>query len=164
MATYERTLITPNARFDKFLRGDRTALSPTEQQSYQRFKSYGCVACHQGINIGGNLLQRFGVFPDPSQERQTGEVVDRGRYESTHDESDWMVFRVPSLRNVAETAPYFHDGRAATLEDAVRTMARVQLGRSISPEDLQLIVQFLGTLTGEYRGHPVARHRQPAQP
>jgi cytochrome c peroxidase len=155
LATYERTLITPNARFDRYLRGERSALTREEQQGYQLFKSYGCVACHQGINIGGNLLQKFGVFDDPNLGPlcQDG---DAGRFKVTGDQQDRRIFRVPSLRNVAVTAPYFHNGCAATLEAAVNTMARVQLGRPVRPLDVQLIIQFLGTLTGEYRGHTVA--------
>jgi cytochrome c peroxidase len=155
LAEYERSLYTPDARMDRYLRGERAALSADEQQGYRLFKSYGCIACHQGINIGGNLVQKFGVFEDTSAGRRPGDPIDLGRFNATHDAADREVFRVPSLRNVAVTAPYFHDGRAPTLAVAVRTMARVQLGRAISEDDVQKIVAFLGTLTGQYRGKPL---------
>ncbi len=154
LATFERTLITPNARFDRYLRGELAAISSAERQGYGLFKSYGCVACHQGTNIGGNLVQKFGVFEDPDLGPACKDA-DSGRFKITSDPLDMRVFRVPSLRNVAMTAPYFHNGCAATLEVAVNTMARVQLGRPIRAEDARLIIQFLKTLTGEYRGHPV---------
>jgi cytochrome c peroxidase len=155
LASFERFLLTPNARFDRYLRGKRHALTAPEQQGYRLFKSYGCVACHQGINIGGNMYQKFGVFAAPGGVGSPAAVVDLGRYVVTKVPRDRGVFRVPSLRNVAVTAPYFHDGRAATLEWAVDTMAKVQLGRTIPPEEIGLIVQFLHTLTGEYHGRPV---------
>jgi cytochrome c peroxidase len=156
LASFERSLLTPNARFDRYLRGEKDALTAPEQQGYRLFKSYGCVACHQGMNIGGNMYQKFGIFAAPGGMDSPGAVVDLGRYVVTQVPRDREVFRVPSLRNVAVTAPYFHDGRAATLEEAVDTMGRVQLGRTISPEEIELIVQFLHTLTGEYHGRPVA--------
>jgi cytochrome c peroxidase len=162
LASFERSLLTPNSRFDRYLRGERQALSASEQQGYRLFKSYGCATCHQGINIGGNMYQKFGVFAE------TGSVgnptaVDLGRYYVTKVPRDHEVFRVPSLRNVAVTAPYFHDGRARTLADAVETMARVQLGRTLTHEEIDMLVQFLHTLTGEYQGRPVAAPGQKAQ-
>jgi cytochrome c peroxidase len=156
LASFERSLLTPNARFDRYLRGELQALTAPEQQGYRLFKSYGCVACHQGMNIGGNMYQKFGIFATPSGMGGPEEVVDLGRYVLTKVPRDREVFRVPSLRNVAVTAPYFHDGREPTLEGAVDTMARVQLGRTLTPAELGLIVQFLHTLTGEYHGWPVA--------
>lgn len=155
LASFERSLVTPNSRFDRYLRGERDALSIAEQQGYQLFKSYGCVACHQGTNIGGNLFQKFGVFQAPEPPRPADGVGDLGRYFVTNDGRDREVFRVPSLRNVAATPPYFHDGRAATLEVAVDTMARMQLGRQLTRGEIGLIVQFLHTLTGEWRGKPL---------
>jgi cytochrome c peroxidase len=136
LATYERSLLTPGSRFDLWLGGDATALSSQELMGYQLFKSYGCVSCHQGVNVGGNLFERQGIF-HPLAARKP-EVV-----------------RVPSLRNVATTAPYFHDGSAPTLEEAVRKMARAQLNRTMSEHDIAAIVAFLQTLTGNYRGHRV---------
>jgi cytochrome c peroxidase len=156
LASYERSLVTPNARFDRYLRGERQALTVEEQQGYELFKSYGCVACHQGINVGGNMFQKFGVFAETSPSKTAGAALDPGRYAVTAVPRDREVFRVPSLRNVALTAPYFHDGRAATLEEAIATMAEVQLGRSLTPNDIQLIGQFLHSLTGEYQGRPLA--------
>lgn len=152
LASFERSLITPNSRFDRYLRGARDALTPAEQQGYQLFKSYGCVACHQGTNIGGNLFQKFGVFEAPDALPRLTRAIDLGRYEVTRVPRDREVFRVPSLRNVAATAPYFHDGRAATLEVAVDTMARMQLGRHLTQGEIDLIVRFLHTLTGEWNG------------
>jgi cytochrome c peroxidase len=163
LASFERSLLTPNARFDRYLRGERYALTAPEQQGYHLFKSYGCVACHQGMNIGGNMYQKFGIFAAPRGMSSPAVAVDLGRYVITQVPRDREVFRVPSLRNVAVTAPYFHDGRAATLEEAVDTMARVQLGRTIPPEEIGLIVQFLHTLTGEYHGRPVATSVQTAR-
>ena len=156
LVSFERSLLTPNSRFDRYLQGEERALTAPEQQGYRLFKSYGCVACHQGVNIGGNMYQKFGVFADPNSAERPTAVIDLGRYNITQVPRDREVFRVPSLRNVALTAPYFHDGRARTLEDAVETMARVQLGRTLMPEEVGVIVQFLHTLTGEYHGQPVA--------
>jgi cytochrome c peroxidase len=163
LASFERSLLTPNSRFDRYLRGEQHALTAPEQQGYRLFKSYGCVACHQGINIGGNMYQKFGVFAETNGVGSPAAVVDLGRYAVTKVPRDRAVFRVPSLRNVAVTAPYFHDGRARTLAEAVATMARVQLGRTLTPEETEVIVQFLQTLTGEYLGRPVATPAQKAQ-
>ncbi len=136
IATYERSLLTPDSRFDRWLTGETSALSDEEANGYTLFKSLGCISCHQGMNIGGNLFQRHGIFhplasPNPE------------------------VLRVPSLRNVATTAPYFHDGSAPTLEDAVRKMGYAQLNRDLSDEQLNAVVAFLRSLTGSYRGKPV---------
>jgi cytochrome c peroxidase len=155
LASFERSLLTPNARFDRYLPGERDALTAPEQQGYRLFKSYGCVACHQGVNIGGNMYQKFGIFAAPGGMGSPAAVIDWGRYFVTKVPRDREVFRIPSLRNVAVTAPYFHDGRARTLEGAVDTMARVQLGRTLTPAEIGLIVQFLQTLTGDYHGRPV---------
>ena len=150
LAAFERSLVTPRAPFDRYLRGESDAIDPEEKRGYELFKSHGCVACHQGVNVGGNLFQRFGVFDDPAAGGPLTEA-DLGRLALTGKAEDRSVFRVPSLRNVAETAPYFHDGRAATLEQAVAEMARTQLGRALAQPEVDLIVRFLHTLTGEYR-------------
>jgi cytochrome c peroxidase len=155
LATFQRSLLTPNARFDRWLRGEQRAISAQEEQGFQLFKSYGCIACHQGMNFGGNLFQRFGVFEDPFTPRD-GSEADLGRFAITGAEEDRQVFRVPSLRNVAITAPYFHNGYTSSLSEAVEIMARSQLGRELPREDLARIVQFLGTLTGEYGGRSLA--------
>ncbi|MBO4223786.1 c-type cytochrome [Bradyrhizobium neotropicale] len=136
LATFEKSLITPGSRFDRWLAGDTTALSAAELGGYEIFKSFGCISCHQGVNIGGNLFQRQGIFRP-----------------LVHAKPD--VVRVPSLRNVATTAPYFHDGSAATLEEAVRKMAAAQLDRSLTDDQVTALVAFLQTLTGNYRGIPV---------
>jgi cytochrome c peroxidase len=122
LASFEHSLLTPNSRFDRYLRGEQHALTALEQQGYRLFTAYGCVACHQGINIGGNMYQKFGIFAEPGGGASPAAVVDLGRYAITKVPRDRAVFRVPSLRNVAVTAPYFHDGRARTLEDAVDTI------------------------------------------
>jgi cytochrome c peroxidase len=154
LATFQRSLITPDSRFDRYLRGERDVITPEEERGYQLFKDYGCVACHQGVNVGGNLFQRFGIFHDPFAELPI-RTADLGRFTITGNADDRFVFRVPSLRNVAVTAPYFHDGRAKTLEQAIEEMARSQLGRVLSEQEIELIAGFLRTLTGEYRGRPL---------
>ncbi|WP_245474628.1 cytochrome c peroxidase [Bradyrhizobium sp. Leo121] len=136
LATFEKSLITPGSRFDRWLAGDTSALSAAELRGYEIFKSFGCISCHQGVNIGGNLFQRQGIFRP-----------------LVHAKPD--VVRVPSLRNVATTAPYFHDGSAATLEEAVRKMAAAQLDRTLTDDQVTALVAFLQTLTGNYRGIPV---------
>jgi cytochrome c peroxidase len=151
LALYVLSLVTPNARFDRYLRGE-LALSEEEEAGYALFRDYGCVSCHQGINIGGNLLQRFGVVHDYFANRVTVTPADQGLFAATQREEDRHVFRVPSLRNVARTAPYFHDGSAATLGDAIRAMAQYQLGRTLSSDQTDQIAAFLHTLTGELDG------------
>ena len=155
LASYERTLLTADSRFDQYLRGDTDILTIEEKYGYRRFKEYGCVACHQGVNIGGNMFQKFGVMGDYFQARGSLTDADLGRYRITGDEEDRYVFKVPSLRNVALTAPYFHDASAATLADAVDVMFKYQLGRLPSEEDKHLIVLFLKTLTGQWQGKPL---------
>ncbi|MGA0612671.1 cytochrome-c peroxidase [Caldimonas sp. KR1-144] len=147
IASYERTLVTPGSRFDKYLGGDQTAMSSDEKAGYERFKRYGCVACHQGVNLGGNMFQKFGVMGDYFAARGNPTEADLGRFGVTGDAADRNVFKVPGLRNVALTAPYLHDGSARTLEDAVRVMFRYQLGRTPSAQDTESIVKFLQTLT-----------------
>jgi cytochrome c peroxidase len=152
IATFERSLVSANSRFDKFLRGDKQALAEHERAGYERFKDYGCVSCHQGVNVGGNMYQKLGVAGDYFADRGNVTKADWGRFNVTGLERDRFKFKVPSLRNVGVTPPYFHDGSASTLVDAVNVMAKYQLGRSISVADRNLIVAFLFTLTGEYQG------------
>lgn len=151
IAEFERTLITPNAPFDRFLRGETAALSAAAQAGYRKFKRYGCASCHQGTNLGGNMYQRMGLFGDYFADRGGLGTADYGRFNVTDNEADRYRFKVPGLRNVALTAPYLHDGAVATLEEAVRVMARYQLGRELPPQDVDELVQFLRSLTGEYR-------------
>jgi cytochrome c peroxidase len=136
LVTFEQSLLTPGSRFDRWLGGDSSALTADELDGYRLFKSFGCISCHQGVNVGGNLFERQGVF------RQ---LVARPP----------ETVRVPSLRNVAATAPYFHDGSASTLEEAVRRMAAAQLDRTLTEQQVASLVAFLQTLTGNYRGAPV---------
>ena len=158
LAAFQRSLLTPGARFDRYLSGEAGAITAEERKGYELFKSYGCSACHQGVNVGGNLFQRFGIFPRPPGPRRPG--TSRGRIEITGRIDDHQVFRVPSLRNVALTAPYLDDGRAATLAEAVTIMMQRQLGREAGPGDIALIIAFLETLTSR----PAAALRQPASP
>ena len=136
IATYERSLVTPDSRFDRWLAGEADAITPEETSGYQMFKSLGCVTCHQGVNVGGNLFERHGIFHPLASPKPE-------------------ILRVPSLRNVATTPPYFHDGSAATLSEAVRRMGTAQLDRTLSDEQIKAIVAFLNTLTGTFRGAPV---------
>jgi len=152
LGVYTRSLTTPNARFDKYLRGDQGAITVDEKKGYELFKKYGCIACHQGINVGGNMFQTFGVMGDYFKSRGNVTESDYGRFNFTKHESDRFMFKVPSLRNVELTAPYFHDGSAATLQEAVGVMFKYQLGRSAPQQDMDEIVKFLGTLTGEVPG------------
>ncbi len=152
LAEFFQSLRTTESRFDRFLRGDEGALTEDEKAGYRQFKSHGCIACHQGVNVGGNVFQRLGVFEDYFAVRGVDETADIGRYLITGRERDRHVFRVPSLRNVAATPPYFHDGSALSLEDAVHVMVRFQLGQQPDEKDVQLIVKFLKSLTGYYQG------------
>ncbi|WP_245294442.1 cytochrome-c peroxidase [Rhizobium aegyptiacum] len=152
LATFQRSLITPNSAFDKYLSGDHSALAPEELEGYRLFKEYGCASCHQGSNIGGNMFQKFGIF-SAAPSASPANDGDLGRFTLTGRDGDRGVFRVPSLRNVAVTAPYFHDGRASSLPEAVSIMARSQLGRTLTPDEIKSLVAFLDTLTGEYNGH-----------
>jgi cytochrome c peroxidase len=161
LATFQRSLTTPDGRFDRYLRGEHDAITPEEERGYGLFKDFGCVACHQGVNVGGNLFQRFGIFHDPFAQLPP-RPADLGRFTVTGEPDDRFVFRVPSLRNVAVTAPYFHDGRAETLEQAILEMARSQLGRELTGRETDLIAGFLRTLTGEYRGRPLSDGAEPS--
>ena len=152
IARFVATLHTPDAPFDRFLNGDATAISDEAREGYRRFIDFGCISCHQGINVGGNFFQRFGVMGDYFADRGNPTKADQGRYNVTGLEEDRYVFKVPGLRNVAVTAPYFHDGSADTLDKAIEIMARYQLERELSEEDRRLIAAFLESLTGEYRG------------
>lgn len=155
LATFERSLYTPNSRFDRYLRGDKAALNGNEQAGYQLFKAIGCVSCHQGMNVGGNLYEKMGVMEEYFGTRDAVTRADLGRYNRTGIEEQRFEFKVPSLRNVALTAPYFHNGSAATLEEAVRLMAKHQLGLQLGEAEQRLIADFLRTLTGEYQGVPL---------
>lgn len=144
IAAFEETLVTPNSRFDRYLKGDKSAINKTELAGYNLFKSSGCIACHNGQNIGGNSFQKMGIV-EPYKANSPAE----GRVAYSKDEADRFKFKVPTLRNVELTYPYFHDGAANTLKEAVDTMGRVQLGRKFTDEENAEIVAFLKTLTGD---------------
>ncbi|HEX5009811.1 MAG TPA: cytochrome-c peroxidase [Planctomycetota bacterium] len=149
LATYERSLITPNSRFDRWLRGDASALSTEEIEGYRLFVQVGCATCHQGVNVGGNMFQTMGHARDFFASRGPDKAADLGRFNVTRDEADKHKFKVPSLRNVELTAPYLHDGSAATLEEAVQVMASYQIGQPLQGVEVARLVAFLRTLTGE---------------
>lgn len=153
IVSFEKSLVTPS-RFDDWLKGNDGAITAREKQGYEKFKAYGCVACHSGINAGGNSFMKMGLAGDYFAERERkgrGAVVDadKGRLAVTKKQEDLHVFRVPSLRNVALTAPYFHDGAVPTLDEAIELMGRFQLGREIPPADRADIAAFLHSLTGK---------------
>ena len=143
---FERTLLTP-APSDAYLAGDVHALSPEARAGLETFIATGCMACHNGVGVGGGSFQRFGVTEDYWKATGSKEI-DKGRFDVTKRPEDMYVFKVPSLRNVAMTAPYFHDGSVATLPEAVRVMALVQLGKTLTDQDVSQIVTFLDSLTG----------------
>jgi cytochrome c peroxidase len=144
IAAFEETLVTPNSRFDKWLKGNKTALSADELAGYKLFKDSGCTGCHNGPAVGGNSFQKMGVV-----EAYQASSPAEGRVGVTKEEADRFKFKVPTLRNVEMTYPYFHDGAAVTLKDAVDTMGRIQLGRKFSDGENAQIVAFLKTLTGD---------------
>jgi cytochrome c peroxidase len=143
LVAFQETLTTPNSKFDRYLRGERDLLSKQERRGYRLFKKRGCVSCHHGINMGGNLYNRFGIY-QPSSSKELG------RYTITQREEDKYLFKVPSLRNIAKTAPYMHDGSILSLEGAVNLMSEHQLGQPMSKEDVKAIVAFLETLDGDF--------------
>jgi len=147
IGAYERTLLTPS-RFDEFLGGKTDALSAAERRGLRTFIDQGCIECHNGAGIGGHAFKKFGVVSDYWKETRSQEI-DKGRFNVTRDSADLYVFKVPTLRNVAMTPPYFHDGSVKTLPEAVRIMATVQLGTDLTDEETRDVVSFLGNLTGK---------------
>jgi cytochrome c peroxidase len=141
IAAFERTLLTP-APFDRYLQGESEALSAEAKEGLKTFISYGCTACHNGVGVGGALYQKFGVINPYAHQKDTG------RFAITKNPEDKYVFKVPSLRNIERTAPYFHDGQVPSLEEAVITMAKTQLGKEMPGKDAQKILKFLESLTG----------------
>ncbi|NHQ92740.1 cytochrome-c peroxidase [Janthinobacterium lividum] len=144
IAAFEEVLVTPGSRFDQWLSGKKSALTKDELAGYQLFKSSGCIACHNGPAVGGNTFQKMGVV-EPYKTAMTAE----GRSAVTGKDADRFNFKVPTLRNVELTYPYFHDGEAATLTQAVDVMGRLQLGRTFTPGENAKLVAFLRTLTGK---------------
>lgn len=157
IGAYQRTLVTPSP-FDVYLKGDAKALTPQAQAGLKRFIDVGCVSCHNGVAVGGGTFQKFGVVGDYWKETGS-QPIDEGRYKETQDPADKYVFKVPSLRNVSMTPPYFHDGSVATLPQAVRIMAKVQLGKTLTEGEVNHMVAFLQSLTGplpkEFATEPV---------
>ncbi|HBY62855.1 MAG TPA: cytochrome-c peroxidase [Solibacterales bacterium] len=154
IAAFERGLVTP-ARWDKYLKGDQAALTPAEIAGFQKFTAAGCAACHNGAYIGGTSFQKIGVtkpWPD---------ARDKGRFKVTRQEKDKLSFKVPSLRNIAKTAPYFHDGSVNALDEAVRRMAAHQTGKNLSDAEIRSILTWFDSLTGEL---PAAYIQQPTLP
>ena len=153
IGAYERVLLTP-APFDRYLSGDTGALSAQAQRGLDKFMTTGCTGCHNGVLLGGQSYQKFGLTQDywtltGSQPNDIHKGIDKGRFQDTKNEADSFMFKVQQLRNVAVTPPYFHDGSVARLEDAVRIMAKLQLGRDLGPPEVADIVAFLESLTGE---------------
>jgi cytochrome c peroxidase len=147
IAVFEATLITPNAPFDRFLKGESGALSPAQKVGLKLFMDKGCSACHNGIGVGGGMYAPFGVVEKPGAEFLP--PADKGRFTVTKTPSDEYVFKVPTLRNITLTAPYFHTGQAWDLRQAVAVMGASQLGIELSSDDVDKITAFLDSLTGE---------------
>ncbi|KPK15045.1 MAG: cytochrome B6 [Myxococcales bacterium SG8_38] len=153
IAEYEKSLITPS-RFDKYLRGDASALTDQEKRGYQTFKEVGCTACHAGVLAGGAMFQKLGLVKDYFADRGTPLTeADMGRFNVTKNPADKHFFKVPTLRNVELTPPYLHDGSRETLEETVAVMGRYQLGRELTQQQVNDIVAFLKSLTGELPPH-----------
>lgn len=151
LQTYQSTLITP-APFDRFLAGDDSALTTLQKLGMRAFVSNGCTACHSGPLLGGQQLRKFGLVKDYWLETKSN-PIDESRFQVTKNEADKYVFRVPMLRNIAKTAPYFHDGSVDRLEDAIRIMASIQLGRALPEAEVTAITAFLDSLTGSVPAH-----------
>lgn len=150
---FEKTLLTPNSRFDKYLKGDKTAMTEDEVEGFNLFKKYNCATCHVGENLGGKSYELMGVHINYFEKRDMELTEeDNGRYKQTRTERDRHRFKVPGLRNIALTAPYFHDGTKKTIEEAVQAMGEHESGVTLTEEENKKITAFLHALTGEYRG------------
>jgi len=156
IAAYERTLITPNSSYDRYAKGDKTALTVQQLKGMNTFAELGCIACHSGPNFSGPNLpigmgwfMKFPTFTGSEYDEKYRLMEDMGRFEATKKEADKQMWRVPTLRNIAFTAPYFHNGAVKTLDEAVRVMAKTQLNKNLSDEQVQNLVAFLNALTGE---------------
>lgn len=144
IAEFEKTLITPDSKFDRYLRGDKSVLNTAEKQGYELFKDKGCISCHNGVNIGGNMFQKIGVVLEYKDPKKIS-----GRFEVSKKQSDKDMFKVPTLRNIDLTSPYFHNGLVKGLDEAVRLMGRHQLGIELRDGEVKKIVAYLKTLTGK---------------
>lgn len=148
IGAFERILLTP-CRFDNYLKGDITALSADERAGLKTFIDAGCASCHQGVNLGGGMFQKFGVYADYRSALPKGITNDEGRKDITKNAADKDVFKVPVLRNIQKTGPYFHDGSVSDLSQAVKIMGQLQLNKQLSDAEVKSIVTFLDALTGE---------------
>jgi cytochrome c peroxidase len=157
VAAFERTMITPNSSYDRFVKGDEDALDEQQQRGMNSFAELGCVACHSGPAFNGpsmapgtGFFAKFPTFADNDYVTKYDLARDKGRFDVTRKEADAHMFKVPTLRNIALTAPYFHNGSVGTLEEAVRVMAKTQLNKDLTDAQVEDMVAFLGALTGEF--------------
>jgi cytochrome c peroxidase len=157
VAAFERTMITPNSSYDRFVKGDKEALDEQQQRGMNSFAELGCVACHSGPAFNGpsmapgtGFFAKFPTFADNDYVKKYDLMKDKGRFKVTKKEADAHMFKVPTLRNIALTAPYFHNGSVGTLEEAVRVMAKTQLNKDLTDAQVEDLVAFLGALTGEF--------------
>ena len=169
VAAFERTLITPNSAYDKYVKGDKQAMTEQQIRGMNTFESAGCLACHSGpafngpgMEMGEGFYAKFPTFADNDYVATYKIDQDKGRAEVTGKDADANMFRVPTLRNITDTAPYFHNGSVNDLHEAVRVMAKTQLNRDLADGDVDDIVSFLGALTGEYP--VITMPRLPATP
>lgn len=146
IGAYERTLVTPSP-FDDYLKGNPDALTPQAQGGLKAFIELGCASCHGGTGLGGSTFEKFGILGDYWKETGS-QTIDEGRFNETKDVTDKWVFKVPTLRNVAMTPPYFHDGSVASLPEAIRIMGKLQVGKALTPEQIAALTAFLASLTG----------------
>ncbi|MEJ6472700.1 cytochrome-c peroxidase [Pseudoalteromonas piscicida] len=161
IATFEKSLVTLNAPFDLWLNDKSITLSDSAKAGYELFKRYGCISCHQGRNVGGNMFAKMGTFGDYFADRDTPIArADYGRFNVTGNEQDRFVFKVPSLRLASKQAYFFHDGSHNTLESAIATMAKYQLGRNISDTDINKLVAFIDSLAGQHREMDLDNHNE----
>lgn len=152
IAEFEKTLVTPNSRFDQYLRGNADAITSEEKEGFRLFRSYGCQTCHVGQAMGGKSFEKMGKYSDYFADRGNVKEADYGLANFTKQETDRFKFKVPTLRNVALTFPYFHDASATDLHQAIRAMAKYQTEKPINENEVHLVMLFLETLTGEYEG------------
>lgn len=158
IAAFERTLITPNSPFDRYLKGDKNAITKEQIRGYELFKQCNCTLCHSGQNFGGQSFEYMGLARDYFNDRgDVGKINDTGLAANTKDERDFRKFKTPTLRNVALTAPYFHDGSSKTLKHAVEVMAKYQRDKELDDDEISAIVKFLESLTGELNGKPLQK-------
>jgi cytochrome c peroxidase len=164
VAAFERTMITPDSPYDRFVKGDKSALSEQQQRGMQTFAEVGCVSCHSGaafsgpsMPAGSGFFMKFPTFADSKYVKQYDLTKDKGRYDVTGKDADMHLFKVPTLRNIALTAPYFHNGAVKTLDEAVKVMAGTQLNKTLSDAQVEDLVAFLNGLTGEFPEQPMPR-------